>query len=223
MTTLSFKNFVFDCDSTLVSIEGLDSLSCSEEISMKIRKITESGMTGETPFKDSLQERLSLIKPNKEDLELLGEKYIESKLPGVKTLFGIIGSLGGEVYIASGGLKEAIDIFADYAGVKRENVYGVDLEFDKSGSFKRIAKGSILAEDFGKELVLKEISVSGPTVFVGDGMTDVRAGQVCDMFIGFGGVKEREVVRKTCRYYYKSINLLGLLEYFCNIYVNAER
>ena len=43
--------------------------------------------------------------------------------------------------------------------------------------------------------MLKELAKLGSILFVGDGVTDLEAKEVVDLFVGFGGVKIREVVK----------------------------
>jgi len=67
------RKFVFDFDSTLTSVEGLDVLA---EISLrnnpdksivvnKIQEITDRGIDGDISFSDSLSSRIALLNANK--------------------------------------------------------------------------------------------------------------------------------------------------------------
>ena len=67
---------IIDFDSTFISKESLDILAESCPIKLenhhliigKIKKITEQGMSGEINFKDSLDQRIKLIKATKMDV-----------------------------------------------------------------------------------------------------------------------------------------------------------
>ena len=84
------RKFVFDFDSTLTSVEGLDVLA---EISLrnnpdksivvnKIQEITDRGIDGDISFSDSLSSRIALLNANKSQLleliELLKTKLSNS-------------------------------------------------------------------------------------------------------------------------------------------------
>ena len=75
------RKFVFDFDSTLTSVEGLDLLADislnnnpqKEDIINEIQKITDLGIDGDISFPESLNRRIALLKANKNQLiELVG-------------------------------------------------------------------------------------------------------------------------------------------------------
>ena len=84
------RKFVFDFDSTLTSVEGLDVLAeislrdnpDKENVINKIQEITDLGIDGDISFSDSLSSRIALLKANKSQLQelvdLLKTKLSES-------------------------------------------------------------------------------------------------------------------------------------------------
>ena len=70
------RKFVFDFDSTLTSVEGLDLLAeisldnnpDKEEVVRQIQEITDLGIDGDISFSDSLRRRIALMKANKSQL-----------------------------------------------------------------------------------------------------------------------------------------------------------
>ena len=77
--TKTIKNFIIDFDSTFTQVEALDILG---EISLhdspdkaaalqKIKDITDKGMDGSLSFRQSLTERLAILKAKKEHIEPL--------------------------------------------------------------------------------------------------------------------------------------------------------
>ena len=58
---LRFRTVVFDCDSTLSAIEGIDELA--GEHRSAVTELTEAAMRGEVPLQDVYGRRLALIRP----------------------------------------------------------------------------------------------------------------------------------------------------------------
>jgi len=73
------RNFVFDFDSTLTSVEALDVLaeislvnnSKKDEIINEIVDITNLGIDGRISFTESLEKRIQLLNAKKSDLPIL--------------------------------------------------------------------------------------------------------------------------------------------------------
>ena len=73
------RNFVFDFDSTLTSVEALDVLaeislvnnSEKDEIINEIVDITNLGIDGKISFTESLEKRIQLLNAKKSDLPIL--------------------------------------------------------------------------------------------------------------------------------------------------------
>jgi len=187
---------VFDCDSTLSAVEGIDLLAEKYGVKKEVEKITHHAMNGHSNFADALAFRLQLVRPCKSDMKWLGGQYIEREVPGTKELVTKLKKLRKKVFIISGGFDSAIKIFASHIGVKKSNVLCNSLLFDKSGKYRGFDNSNPLSKNHGKKIVLKQITKLGSTVFVGDGVTDLEAKNVVDLFVGFGGVKVREVVKR---------------------------
>ena len=77
------RNFVFDFDSTLTSVEALDVLaeislvnnSKKDEIINEIVDITNLGIDGKISFTESLEKRIQLLNAKKSDLPILSISY----------------------------------------------------------------------------------------------------------------------------------------------------
>lgn len=207
---------VFDCDSTLTYIEGIDELARLKGVEGEVSAITAISMNGDLDFGEALQKRLSLVKPNKSDLEWLGKKYIEAVLPDAKEVIKSLAEASVDVYMVSGGYKKACDIFADYLGIRCEKVFAVDLFFDDLGRYIGLDLENPLTKDNGKKLVLEEIAQLGNTVFVGDSVKDMMAKSIVNLFIGFGGVVYREVVKNGSEVYLKDKSLDAVLDIVLN-------
>lgn len=187
---------VFDCDSTLSAVEGIDLLAEKHGVKEEVEELTHRAMNGHSSFAEALALRLSLVRPLKEDLVWLGQKYIKRIVPGIKELISDLKKDGKDIYIISGGFEAALRIFARHINVYESHLFSNVLFFDHSGKYVGFDRKNPLSKDHGKRAVLKKISSLGSTLFVGDGVTDLEAKDVVDLFVGFGGVRVRDVVKK---------------------------
>lgn len=187
---------VFDCDSTLSAVEGIDLLAEKHGVKEEVEELTHRAMNGHNSFAEALALRLSLVRPLKEDLVWLGQEYINRIVPGTKELISDLKKDGKDIYIISGGFEAALRIFTKYIGVYESHLFSNVLLFDHDGKYVGFDRKNPLSKDHGKRTVLKKISSLGSTLFVGDGVTDLEAKDVVDLFVGFGGVKVRDVVKK---------------------------
>ena len=66
---MSFDIICFDCDSTLSKIEGIDELAKQVGMGEAMSKLTDAAMNGEVPLEAVYQQRLSLIRPNRDSVD----------------------------------------------------------------------------------------------------------------------------------------------------------
>ena len=66
---------IFDVDSTLVKIEGLDWLAEYKGRGEEVRDLTKRSMEGEMDFNDAMTKKMELISPAKKDLIKLGTQF----------------------------------------------------------------------------------------------------------------------------------------------------
>jgi phosphoserine phosphatase len=94
-------------------------------------------------------------------------------------------------------------------------VHAVALQFHDDGTYADFDRRSLLARAGGKELVVRAIlsRSKGKSAFIGDGVTDLETKPVVDLFIGFGGVQERERVRENAGVYVCEPSLMAVLPY----------
>jgi len=81
-------------------------------------------------------------------------------------------------------------------------VDGVALQFDGE-RYAGFDRHSFLTRTGGKELVVRDLRARshGKAALVGDGISDLEAAPAVDLFIGFGGVAMRPVVRERAAAY----------------------
>ena len=215
LTNPGYKNIVFDCDSTLTYIEGADEIARLKGLGEEVAKITHRGMNGEINFAKSLYKRLDLIRPSLKDIDFLYRQYVGFLLADVPEVIGALNFIRKNIHIVTGGYQQAVVRLAGYLGIRKSRVFGVHLKFGKSEDFIGFKKNH-LTRNGGKAKVLRKIKKSGSTLFIGDGVTDLEAEGEVDLFVGFGGVIEREAVKSKAAFYVKSSSLSWVLPLSCS-------
>ncbi|MEE9128084.1 MAG: HAD-IB family phosphatase [Planctomycetota bacterium] len=214
-TTPPFTSFWFDCDSTLSSVEGIDVLSerVSEDLRNDIQELTRSAMDGELPLAEVYEQRLAAIAPGNQDLEAAGQSYIQNLVPYARETLAALASLHKTVGIISGGLRQPVLMLARHLEVPAERVFAVQALVDEDGHYLGFDRQSKLWRNGGKPAVLQSLPEDQrPLLFVGDGITDLEAKDVVDLFVGFGGVARRKAVQENADAYISENSLLPVLD-----------
>ena len=209
---------IFDCDSTLSRIEGIDELAAVKQCGSRIATLTNQAMNGETPLEAVYRERLDLIRPERRDLGKIAERYLETRTPGAAETIAALKKAGIQVAIVSGGLREAIVPLARALDVAEDDVFAVDLEFDAESRYLGIA-ASPLATTTGKYRVVADWKAKKRlehVCLIGDGMSDVaaRGADAADTVIGYGGVVSRTALHKAADAFYHGNDLRGILAFW---------
>jgi len=202
-----YKNIVFDCDSTLTKIEGLDEIARRKGLLDRVREITAAGMNGDLLFSQSLRNRLEIIQPSLEDLKWLGQRYVEELVSDATVVIDELKIRGLNIFILTGALLPAVEVLADYLKIDRANVSAVG--FRGVTPFQRIIPINL---DTFKVNFVQQIKKTGSTVLVGDGLVDYEAGKSVDLFIGFGGVVRRERLKELSSIYVEEPRLQPILD-----------
>lgn len=211
---MSFDVICFDCDSTLSKIEGIDELAGRVGLGEEMSRLTDAAMNGEVLLEAVYEQRLSLIRPDRDSIDWLADLYIEQIVDGVKEVFETLTAPGREVHIVSGGLRQAILPLARHLGLPETQVHAVDIYFNENGSYRDYDRNSPLARSGGKaEICRRLLKAQGSLVMVGDGKTDMEAKQAGAVVIGFGGVADRSVVREQADFYSAEPSLVSILAY----------
>jgi len=187
----AFRTVVFDCDSTLSRIEGVEELA--SEYRAEVAALTESAMSGEVALEQIYGRRLDLIQPTESDVRRIGRRYVEERIPGIEDAIALLRADGVSVRVVSGGLRPAVLELTRFLGIPDEHVAAVDVSFDESGRYAGFDADSPLARAGGKTEVIDEWSseTQGPLMLVGDGATDLEAKGAVDLFVAFTGVVSR--------------------------------
>jgi phosphoserine phosphatase len=211
-----YERIVFDCDSTLSAMEGIDELCAAHpETREQIEALTNAAMSGQVPLEEVYGKRLELVSPRQIDVMRVGSLYIQRAVPGARELVAGLRSLGKEVIIISGGLHLAVVAFATWLGLRDQQVHAVKIFFEGDGSYHDFDRKSPLARSDGKIEVLSSLPKK-KTVFVGDGMTDAAARGAVDAFVCYGGVALRDEVAALADEVVTAAQLPALLPVLCS-------
>lgn len=211
---LKFNKVFFDCDSTLISVESLDLLGGLCGVGEEVRLLTEQSMNGVVPIEVVFKKKIDIISPSVEDVVRL-TSLISSKIcDGAVELIKKLKEKGVGVYMVTSNFKTIVYPLADKFGISCENVFANDLYFNNDGGYAGINEKSPLIKTGGKAFVVKKnLNVGDRSVFIGDGSTDLCTKSVVDLFIGFGGVVTREIVKKDAAVFISDNNLLSIEPY----------
>ncbi len=202
------KLIVFDCDSTLSSIEGVDELARfkGDAVFEQVAALTNQAMDGHIPLEEVFRRRMELIRPSQSDLAHIAEQYMQTLATGVREVINDLQASGWTVVIVSGGLFPPVKALADDLGV--EKVMAVPVEFDDAGNYQDFDDQYFTARSGGKpECIAQLKSTYQPEciVMVGDGVSDLETRPVVDHFVGYGEFAERAKVRQGAEYYVMSM------------------
>ena len=194
MASTRFGSVIFDCDSTLSAIEGIEELAHAHR--EEIARLTEAAMRGEIPLEDVYGRRLELVRPTRVQVEALGERYVRTLVTDARETIAALLAEGIEVRVMSGGIRQAVVPLAIALGLTERAVAAVDVHFTADGEYAGFDRASPLARSGGKRTVLERWlpELPRPIMLVGDGATDLEARPPADRFVAFAGVVERPVV-----------------------------
>jgi phosphoserine phosphatase len=191
-----FKTVIFDVDSTLAAIEGIDWLAAlrSPDIARESEELTARAMAGEMPIEAVYTRRLERIRPTAAELLLLAGAYQLAVEAGAKELIAELHDAKVHVHLLSGGLRPSIIPLALQLGVPADRVHAVSLAKDTDSTFSLLDGDQPLSTQQGKPLTVQRLQLRGPVCMVGDGSTDAAVRGVVDTFLAYTGVARREKV-----------------------------
>lgn len=189
-----YRSVLFDCDSTLSSIEGIEVLAKAH--ADEVARLTDAAMRGEVPLEQVYGRRLALVRPTRASLDALGREYVSALVSDAHEVVRALLAADVRVRIISGGLLPAVQAVARALGIAEQDVAAVDVRFDAHGEYAGFDEQSPLARAGGKRDVIEgwRESLPAPVMLVGDGATDLEAQPVVDCFVAFAGVVARPPV-----------------------------
>ena len=209
---------LFDCDSTLCRIEGLDHLARRAGLAEALLPITRAAMEGELDIGTAYADRMALLRPDLEAVNWLGSEYCNHLVAGAAELIHVLHKRGKQVHIISGGIRQALLPLAGTLDIPSERLHAVAFVFDESGYYQDYDRASALVRQHGKAAVCNELinRRGSRAVLIGDGVTDLEATAAGVDFIGFGGVARRHVVENRATIYYPHPDMFGMLPLLLN-------
>ena len=220
----AFDHIFFDCDSTLTSVEGIDILAESVGKRLRVEILTQAAMNGQVGLEEIYEKRLRTLRPTHQQVLEIRRAYKQNIVEDAARVISALQGLGHKVYIISGGLAEPVTEFGTFLGVPRENIRAVDISYNELAGHWWDSKDldskrymthaqSALTISSGKAQIVRDLigEQSGRSLLIGDGSSDLLAGDAVNLFVGFGGVVSREVVREKAPVYLGSRSLAPLL------------
>lgn len=191
-----FATVLFDVDSTLVSIEGIDWLAEQRgaEVANECVLLTARSMAGEFPIEAVYEKRLLAILPTRAELNALANVYCQALEPGAKELVQALQRAGVTVYMVSGGIRDALIPLAALLHIPETRLHAVQLTANAAGQFVALKGRQALAMHTGKPEIIQALNVAQPAVMIGDGSTDAAARTATGCFIAYTGVMRRDAV-----------------------------
>lgn len=191
-----YNSVVFDVDSTLSGIEGIDWLAAlrGPEMLRWSTSLTERAMKGELPIEAIYSERMKAVKPSAREIEALGNEYVQRLAPGARETLAELHGIGIDLLMVSGGLREAIIPLARELGVSEDSLYAVSVFFDETGEYAGFEDNSLLTRQQGKRITVEGLGLKTPILAVGDGMTDSEMKPVVTNFVAYTGFTRRQPV-----------------------------
>ena len=194
----AFGTVVFDIDSTLSGIEGIDWLAAqrSPEVARAVLDLTARAMDGSLAVEQVYADRLTLVRPSRGDIDELIRAYIENSVPGALALLDQLRRAWVRVIAVSGGLRESCVPFCATLGFAAGDVYAVSVRFSVDGAYEGFDTASPLTRKNGKPEVVRALALPRPLLAIGDGITDleIKTDGEADVFAAFAGFIRRSAI-----------------------------
>lgn len=196
---MPYQLAIFDCDSTLSTIEGIDELARWRDHATfaRCQELTNLAMNGHTTVEDVFARRLDLIQPTRTDIKKLAQLYLDTLVPGAEDTLATLQSEGWHTWILSGGLLPAIEPLARRLSIER--VAAVPIHFHPDGSYAGFDTSFPTTRSGGKPDYIRAARAQLPSpnlvAMIGDGSSDLETLPTVDLFIGYGGVVARPKVQ----------------------------
>lgn len=205
------KLIVFDCDSTLSSIEGIDELARVKgaEIFREVEALTHAAMNGEVPLDEVFSRRLEIIRPDLSTCQQVAQLYIDTVEPTAVATLDALRAQGWTPVILSGGFKRLIAPLAEYLNI--QTVEAVPLELDQDGNYIGFDASYPTTYNGGKPEIIRHLKQTYQPeriVMVGDGVSDLETKSEVDSFVGFGRYTPRAKVEAGADHFIYALDAL---------------
>lgn len=198
----------FDMDSTLIRHEVIDELAREAGVYEQVAAITESAMRGELDFRQSLTQRVALLKGlNVRVMQRVAERLQLTE--GAQRLASALKQFGYKTAILSGGFAFFGQHLQSRLGI--DYVRTNDLEVEGGKLTGRVAGEIVDAQrkaELLKEIAAKENIALQQTIAVGDGANDLPMLAAAGLGIAFHA---KPLVAQSARHQISTLGLDGIL------------
>ncbi len=199
---------IFDCDSTLSAIEGVDELARlrGPAVLAQVAAMTNDAMDGKIPLEQVFARRLEIIRPGRAETEAVGQLYIKDIEPTAVATVAALKAAGWTPVIVSAGYTQAIEPLAKLLGITR--IEAVRLDFDAAGNYAGFDAAHPATRQGGKPEIVRALKAElcpVRSVAVGDGVSDLETRSEVDLFVGFGRYVERAKVKAGAQVFIHSL------------------
>lgn len=194
----AYRSVVFDCDSTLSAIEGIEELAVDHRA--EVAELTDAAMRGDVALEEVYGRRLGLIRPTRQAIDDLAGRYIAGLVDDAAATISALRAAGVDVRIVSGGILPAVLGLARHLGLSDHDVAAVPIRFTDDGAYAAYDADAPAARAGGKAELVRgwkadvDRPLRAPVMLVGDGATDLEARGEVDLFVAFAGVIARPLV-----------------------------
>jgi HAD superfamily phosphoserine phosphatase-like hydrolase len=174
--------------------------------------LTDAAMNGEIPIHEVFPRRMEMIRPDKELCDKVASQYVDTIVPGVREFIQEAKNAGWLPVILSGGFAPLIQPLAATLGI--DHVEAVPLYLDEAGCYVDYGRDYPTTHNLGKNEVIREwksAMLPEQVIMIGDGASDLETKPDVNLFIGFGGVVARPVVKEGCDYWVTDMRDRGAL------------
>lgn len=199
---------VFDMDMTIVDFEIINKLAGFAGVDEQVRAITEKAMNGEMDFKESLRQRVRLLRGMPEStLQAIASDLVLT--PGSEELLHHLKHMGYKIALISGGFTYFTDVLKQRLGF--DYTFANELEI-KDGVVTGEIKGEIIDAEAKGGIVFRLAKMENISpdsiVAVGDGANDCLMIKNAGLGVAFNA---KEVLKRVSDGSLSRENLLGLL------------
>lgn len=194
---------VFDFDSTIVAVEGLDelariALADDPERDRKveaIEAITRDGMSGAIAIDESLRRRLSMLDLRRAHVEQVVRLLRRGLSPSFRRHVAAVRRNAGRIHVVSSGFREYVEPVCADLGIAPDRVHCNRFRWkgDRVAGFDETCDA---ARPGGKARVVRSLRLPGRVVAIGDGVTDaeIRDAGAAHEFVAYCENVERDAV-----------------------------
>lgn len=194
---------IFDFDSTITALEGLDELARialtddpnRTQIVEDIEAITRDGMNGVIGIDESLQRRLEMLTIDRKHVAAVVKLLKRKVSPSFRKHVSALRKNADRIHVVSSGFREYVEPVCVELGILPANIHCNALRW-KGTRAQGVESGNPLAQPGGKAKVVRALKLPGKVVAIGDGITDaeIRDAGAAHEFVAYCENIEREAV-----------------------------